>query len=191
MTDRTTTESPALATFEHLERLLAKRHKLDTAIRDSVAALGPQLARETWTAEELGELHRRSKAHPGPKYYLTDTLATFTGVDQRLITWHSRHPQGWQLTGTLPLRRDPGLPLNGTATVYLLLDDDNSCLYVGTSSQVNNRLRAHMKEGRIPATRYEVIVCETGPDAYRLEGDLIFQHKPPYNRAGVARRRAA
>lgn len=186
-----TSRASAQATLDHIERLLAKRDKLNDAIREAVDALGPQIRRTDWTLAEAADLYRRAKEHKGPKFGLTDTVADSLSYGRDVLSWHIRHPEGYQLKGPLPLPHDPSLPAKNLNqhTVYLLLTDEGYCLYVGTSCQVTNRIRGHIREGRIPATRYEVILCEDKASALSLEGDLIFQHKPPYNRAGVKTRR--
>lgn len=62
-------------------------------------------------------------------------------------------------------------------------------LYVGkTAKHPRYRLAAHADRG-IPWTEVELIACATEADALSLEGDLIFQHQPPWNRADTRRRR--
>lgn len=73
------------------------------------------------------------------------------------------------------------------AWVYVLLDHEGTVLYVGKAKAPKNRMRDHNQ--RIPWEQAELIACASEADALTLEGDLIYQHQPPWNVQDVRRRR--
>jgi hypothetical protein len=75
--------------------------------------------------------------------------------------------------------RTPAWP-SRSPCVYVLLNG-TEVIYVGKSKSIGSRIAAHSAK---PWTVAEVIICESEEDATSLEGDLIFQHQPPLNRAG-------
>lgn len=77
-------------------------------------------------------------------------------------------------------------PPNGVQVVYVLMDDDSSVLYVGVTGHYAARMPAHKDK---PWTNSEVYVCSDRVEAVRLEGDLIFQHQPPFNSRDRSTRR--
>ena len=72
------------------------------------------------------------------------------------------------------------------AVVYLLLLG-REVQYVGYSTNVRDRMAGHAKK---QWDNIEIITCASTAEAYQLEGDLIFQHQPPLNRADLNRRRS-
>lgn len=95
------------------------------------------------------------------------------------IGWHYRpnHPDE-------PLR-----PSGGRPGVYLLQDDTGAVLYVGQSKRMNERLRQHRRDHRIPFTSHTLIPISDPDERGDLEAVLIAQHRPPFNR--VTPRRTA
>lgn len=74
------------------------------------------------------------------------------------------------------------------AWVYVLLATDHQVLYIGKTISPRTRLATHSARG-IPWTEVELIACATEAAALALEGDLIYQHQPPWNRADIQHRR--
>lgn len=71
------------------------------------------------------------------------------------------------------------------AWVYLL-KRDNAVIYVGATERPNVRMAGHKEK---PWTHLEMIACPDRQSAWALEGDLIFQHQPPLNKADTRKRR--
>jgi hypothetical protein len=72
------------------------------------------------------------------------------------------------------------------AFVYLLRGETGAVIYIGVSENIGSRLSSH---GSKPWTHADLIGCQSLPEALALEGDLIFQHQPPLNKADTRRRR--
>lgn len=72
------------------------------------------------------------------------------------------------------------------AFVYLLRDDTGKVIYIGYSENIGTRLGDHKGKPWVTA---DLIGCDNVRAARALEGDLIFQHKPPLNKADTRRRR--
>lgn len=75
------------------------------------------------------------------------------------------------------------------AWVYILLTEDADVLYVGKTVRPKGRLSAHAR--RIPWRYVDLIACKDEAAALALEGDLIYQHRPRWNRQGTQARRTA
>lgn len=72
-------------------------------------------------------------------------------------------------------------PWPGAAPCVYILMQGSEVIYVGKTANVSARMAAHSSK---PWTWAEVVICASDSDAATLEGDLIFQHQPPLNRAG-------
>lgn len=195
----------ARSTLDHLLLLVAKRDRLNSAIDDAAEALVAQVSRAEWTPSESVDIWEATRKL-GVKALATKVTAALGARTWDLVRWRDfPDVDPWKIEGDLPdpsrprltpggpdwLHWSRGLPPNGKPCVYLLLDEQRRCLYVGFSVKVRDRLKSHVKEGRIPARRFNVIPQASREDAWRLEGDLIFQHQPPFNRAGRSARRVA
>lgn len=71
------------------------------------------------------------------------------------------------------------------AWVYLLKQEEQ-VIYIGATERIGARIAGH---GAKHWTHIELIACEDRHSAWTLEGDLIFQHFPPLNKADTKRRR--
>lgn len=175
----------------HLERLVAKRDRIAEAINDTRDALLSVAVRMSFSPEDATELwtHLRTLEVKG----LSGPFADATGYgSHHLKMWRDNPPPapGQVFEGSLPVGWDV-LPRKGTPCVYVLLDDDMGSLYIGQTQNIKVRLTVHWREKRIPVTRYHVVACESVAAARELEGDLIFQHQPCYNRVGRKQRAKA
>jgi hypothetical protein len=74
----------------------------------------------------------------------------------------------------------------GVVLVYVLFGSDGQVLYVGVTKDPLTRFDAHRSKAWTDAEFYG---CTDRAAALRLEGDLIFQHKPPENLEGKRKRR--
>lgn len=78
-----------------------------------------------------------------------------------------------------------------TACVYVHKDSDGKILYVGMSSNFSDRHNSHrlytswFKEIR----SVEIFHCETKEEAAKVEGHLIAELRPIYNRDTLKKRR--
>jgi hypothetical protein len=178
----------AEATREHMSLLVAKRDRLEVAIAEAFDAILPAIERGHWTPGEAlawWEWARRLRIS-GASHRCAGALGVSTNT---LLEWGKALPGSpSSLTGRFPVLHQP-TPARGVPCVYLLLDTDSACLYIGTSLYVRRRLKVHWQGGRIPATSWQVIVAGSPAEALQLEGDLIFQHQPPYNEQGRSARR--
>ena len=68
-------------------------------------------------------------------------------------------------------RREPG------CYVYM---NDNELLYIGASRCIDDRIKVHNWDARIPFNRYEVMEVEFDK-LFETEAILIKKHQPPYN----------
>jgi hypothetical protein len=80
-----------------------------------------------------------------------------------------------------PVAAHPGVVL-----VYVLFGSDGQVIYVGVTKDPVARFEAHRSK---PWSAAEFYGCVDRVEALRLEGDLIFQHKPPANLDGKQKRR--
>ena len=64
--------------------------------------------------------------------------------------------------------------------VYFLCND-KKINYIGCSSTLGSRLCAHKRNG-ILFNRILFIPCETSQEAFKLEKELIYKYRPPYNK---------
>ena len=194
MSDPTTPTLPdpsAQATLDHLARLVSKRDSILAAIDETVSAWGAQLERTTPDLSvadmiDIWEFARRLGV-TGLSTLTTQAMGTCP-VELQRAREIGYSDSG---TGTFPIGFVPWLPRKTVPCVYLLMSAEGECLYIGQSCDVKSRLRSHWRAKRMPLAQYEVIICESPEAAWALEGDLIFQHKPPYNKAGVKKRRVA
>ena len=92
------------------------------------------------------------------------------------------------------IRPNFGLRLASTPTspgVYIFKDIDGSVLYVGKSSNLQNRLRYYFRNSKnhepkirkmiSKLSEFEYIVVDSDPEALILENTLIKKFKPPFN----------
>lgn len=94
----------------------------------------------------------------------------------------------WKVGTTHVLTRAERLPWPGRnlPCAYVLASEDGSLLYIGKTANLRARMGAHRSK---PWATCTVTFCADDDEALRLEGDLIFQHQPPLNKADRSRRR--
>jgi hypothetical protein len=78
------------------------------------------------------------------------------------------------------------VPIPGVVLVYVLFGSAGQVLYVGMTKDPLTRFSSHTSKQWTVAEFYG---CADREAALRLEGDLIFQHKPPENLVGKRKRR--
>lgn len=175
------------ATRQHIGLLVDKRDRLIEAAQEAFEAIIPALSRESWTPTQMVEWWQWSRQLNIP--YASVKVAAALGVPvSTLMTWKDCPPDSVGVSGVWPLNHQ-STPPKGTPCVYLLFDSAGACIYVGQSVNVRSRLKTHKREGRIPVQSWETICCVSIEEADKLEGDLIFQHQPNYNKVGRSSRR--
>jgi predicted GIY-YIG superfamily endonuclease len=102
---------------------------------------------------------------------------------QRLKQMAKQLPNGPQgsWVGEYPIPLDAPRPIYGVPVVYVLFDEANEPVYVGSTDKFSPRMTAHEKSGK-RFVRWQAHPCEDREHAYRLEDRLLKQHKPRLNR---------
>lgn len=180
------------ATAVHIRAVVAKRDMLTVTAAQSLDVLLAEVARGTWSPLECVDWWEFSRTL-GIPHASNRMIAALKVTVHQISQWRA-DPRLAQFDlrrcdGVFPVPPRVYLPSKPTPVVYLLLNEAGYCLYVGKTISARSRLKAHAKAGVIPATRFEAHVCDTEAEALRVEGDLIYQHKPFYNRQGVRTRR--
>jgi predicted GIY-YIG superfamily endonuclease len=102
---------------------------------------------------------------------------------QRLKRMAKQLPNGpegsW--VGEYPIPLDAPRPIYGVPVVYVLFDEVNEPVYVGSTDKFSPRMTAHEKSGK-HFVRWQAHPCDDREHAYRLEDRLLKQHKPRLNR---------
>lgn len=83
--------------------------------------------------------------------------------------------------GEYPIPLDAPRPIYGVPVVYVLFDEANEPVYVGSTDKFSPRMTAHEKSGK-RFVRWQAHPCDDRDHAYRLEDRLLKQHKPRLNR---------
>lgn len=65
--------------------------------------------------------------------------------------------------------------------VYLLYND-HTLLYIGSSRNVDQRIKWHLSNNKIPFNRHKIIYEGDKWEGYKVERILIKRFKPPYNK---------
>lgn len=91
---------------------------------------------------------------------------------------------GGTWVGTYPFDQYCPMPPKGTPVVYFLYNLAGERIYAGSSSHLQNRLVGHARQGK-EFVRWNAVPCPDREAAYRLEDQLLRDHKLPLNvRAG-------
>jgi hypothetical protein len=114
------------------------------------------------------------------------------------VITRSKQPGLFSLENVLTQRfgRDFFLTLPEQPGVYFFTDRTDKLLYIGQSASLRGRVGSyrHVVEGRHPRRtlrlvarihRIEWEICESPACAIARESELLLQHRPPFNRAGV------
>lgn len=178
------------STLQHIARLREKEAKLARAIHDSLSQV----------------LHRLGMAHRSGEITDEQLLPVFQEISDskipgRKVLWdelvdvnygqmlhvEKRLPNGpngsW--VGEYPFAADAPTPWKGVSVVYVLFDADNVPCYVGSTLKFRLRLAQHNKDGK-RFVRWSAYRCKDRDDAYRLETQLLQEHKPYLNRRSTA-----
>ncbi|MFF0822465.1 GIY-YIG nuclease family protein [Micromonospora haikouensis] len=91
---------------------------------------------------------------------------------------------GGTWVGTYPFDQYCPMPPKGTPVVYFLYDAADTQVYAGSSSELQKRLVGHARQGKV-FVRWSAVPCSDREAAYKLEDQLLRDHKLPLNvRAG-------
>lgn len=82
--------------------------------------------------------------------------------------------------GTFPLFTQP-TPPEGVCVVYVLFDDTNEPVYVGSTQNFRLRMADH-RANKPRLASWTAYPCRDREHAYQLEVELLRQHKPRMNR---------
>lgn len=176
------------ATRQHITLMVKKRDTLATAAQGALEALLPAVARVEWSTTEAIEWWEWSRSLGVP--HASRRMCQALGASVTQLQYWKKHPEvETRYAGKFPITAEQRTPKGGAPCVYLLFGPYGECLYIGKSRHVRERLKTHRHEGRIPASSWEIIKCRSDADALSLEGDLIFQHQPFFNRKDRSRRR--
>ena len=158
-------------TIEHAVSLHEKAEKLRAQCQESLVVASGFVDRHQVPHDVLCHAARllRDLEVPGRGPFTTAANTITARPGQRFV-----RPRG-------DVHRWPRSP----AWVYLL-KQGTTVIYVGATEHLSNRLIGHRDK---PWDQIEIIACATRADALALEGDLIFQHRPPLNKADLNRRR--
>lgn len=184
-----TLPDPLQASVDHLVRMVVKRGKLTAAIEEAGWALVEQVGRTDLTWTEKAAVYDLARQFSVP--HLSAAMLRVMGTHAPMLRAVKEGAViGDALAGPLPLGVHP-TPGRGQECVYLLLDANRHCLYVGVSSDVRARLKTHWatRDKKPGIASWEAIPQPSREAALQVESDLIVQHRPTYNRAGLNRRR--
>lgn len=188
----------ARTTFEHIERVRAKRDRLEVAQREAEAQLLESI-RRAWELQEIDleglyELYNqfRDLSDPGYGKRWNATMPISYGSLRHAVQdfryrqqprWKPNGPHG-SYTGTWPLEENAPRPMNGQSVVYVLYDAKTTPCYVGSTDQLYYRLKAHWADGK-EFEQWVAFPCDDREAAYALEDRLLKEHQPYLNkRAG-------
>jgi hypothetical protein len=99
------------------------------------------------------------------------------GVDRHRLNG----PRGESWVGNFPLDWREPAPRDGLSVVYVLYDDTNEPVYVGSSEKFRQRLKAHVKAGKV-LTAWMAAPCADRAHAYQVEERLLKERLPPLNK---------
>lgn len=170
-----------LATLEHARSLAVKAKEFDAQARKlrGLATKAFVVAAELSDAlsyDELEAAHRGLKVDGVPcRRPISDALQRRFVVRTTAVGSVVRRP-----------RWPGGEPWPKGFVVYCLVDKRNEVIYVGKTRNMAGRITAHVKK---PWVNADIIICADEQQALRLEGDLIYQHRPMFNVADTRKRR--
>lgn len=174
------------ATLHHIELLREKELKLEAARHEAET----QVLHRVGTAFRAGEIDHHQLYAIYERYKAIGVVGRKTRWDDnvdlswRLMSYLSTQlpngPEGsW--VGEYPILHGATAPARGIAVVYVLFDEANEPVYVGSTDQFRTRMSAHWKDGK-RFVRWQAHPCRDRDHAYRLEDRLLKQHKPRLNR---------
>lgn len=115
-----------------------------------------------------------------------------TQVAANLDRYGENEPWGWRGECSIEWVKHPdGLtsekfiswprPMRGVSVVYLLHSIEGVALYVGSTQNFSDRLKAHLVDGK-PAAFWSAYKCSTRESAYEIEDRLLKEHMPTMNK---------
>jgi predicted GIY-YIG superfamily endonuclease len=174
------------ATLQHIrliqdkERRLAEARK--SALTQTLHRIGTEYRMGRITQHQLCRalLEVRSLEMPGAMKAWDEIV----GISWHRLTQMARQlpngPEGsW--VGEYPIPLNAPRPIYGVPVVYVLFDEANEPVYVGSTDKFSPRMTAHEKSGK-RFVRWQAHPCDDRDHAYRLEDRLLKQHKPRLNR---------
>lgn len=185
-------EPPAsvTATLQHISLIAGKRDRLlqaqIAAERQYITAVRRELDanRMTWPDVLACYEQLRAVAASGFTHRWREQFEhNFTQL-QRLAanmpngadgSWHGS--TGWPLPDNIPI------PINGIFVVYILLGPELTPVYVGSTKQFYQRMKAHDRDGK-RWTSWVAHPCRTRQEAYEVERRFLRQYKPALNVVG-------
>lgn len=174
------------ATEQHIRLIQAKRVTLDQALLDAEAQYIVSVARAfeagqvTWS--ELVRAYRVVKDGGIPGYGTRwqsvipytpqhmNRMAALTGIEE------------WSGQG-MNVHLDPGRPPKGAFVVYILFDEVNHPVYVGSTGSFASRMSHHRRD-KVWAS-WVAHRCEDRAHAYEVEDRFLRQYLPGVNRQGA------
>jgi predicted GIY-YIG superfamily endonuclease len=184
---------PALhATASHLSLIQAKLDTLDRAKRDSWAQLLTSASRLFAAGElsyaDLAVLCAEMKDSYGPGY--STAWNSIMPVAANQVKWLAERELQAALIGTHGCWRglvpvaDQMAPPKGTSVLYVLFDDENEPVYVGSTGNFRARMYGHQRDKR-EAVRWVAYPCHDRDRAYEIEDRVLKERLPRMNkRAG-------
>lgn len=185
----------ARATAAHIERIRAKRDRLEVAQRDAEASLLVSI-RRAWESAEIDleglyALYNQFRDLSDPGYgkrwnaAMPISHGSLRNAHSDLL--YRRQPR-WQANGShgsyhgvWPLGENDPRPMNGECVVYVLYDAASRPCYVGSTQGFYYRMKAHWADGKV-FERWVAFVCDDRDAAYKLEDGLLKEHTPYLNR---------
>lgn len=177
------------ATAGHIRNVQATLDRLNAVRDESWAQLLTSTARlyraGALDLEDLAVLSDEMKENYGAGYsklwaaVMPIAVPKLKGRVRGMVRNRPNGPHGtW--VGTFPIG-DGAAPVIGTSVVYVLFDDRNEPVYVGSTLTFRVRMAEHRKtKGRL--SRWIAYPCRDREHAYEMEVDLLRQHKPRMNR---------
>lgn len=174
------------SSLQHASNLLRKQRTLAAATEETFVQL----------IHRIGAAHRAGDITDDQ---LCDVLAAMRAVSYqplgRLwndvidISWQklayriTQRPNGPEGTwvGEYPFPQGSIAPPTDVPVVYVLFDDHNEPVYVGSTHNFRDRMRDHRKDGK-RFVRWQAYPCNDREAAYQLEERLLREHLPSLNR---------
>lgn len=177
---------PYAATEQHIRLIQAKRIKLAEALLESEYQYIESVARTfetgriTWTEllrtydvlrdTGLPGYGSRWQARIPHTRQQMSRMAAITGIEQ------------WSGQG-MNVYLDPNRPPRGAFVVYVLLDEANHPVYVGSTGSFANRMSHHRRD-KVWAS-WVAYRCDDRAHAYEIERRFLRQYKPEVNKQGA------
>jgi len=179
-----------MATLQHVANLNARIQKLEAARLEAEE----QLVHRVGSAVHAGNLTRSELSAIHAAYQAMGIVGRSKRWDAAVpVSWGDlnyaarmgeRHaPNGPEGTwvGSWPFAREDRLPRVGTAVLYVLFNAANEPIYVGSSGNLRQRLKAHARDGK-PFIAWQAYPSTDREAAYQLEDRLLKERKPPMNK---------